>query len=531
MEAVLSPSPAELRLGALRIAPGKITITAVAKRRSARCPSCGVPSQRVHSRYVRRLADLPWHGIPVKVELQSRRFFCGTSGCLHRIFTARLPQTVPCYGRQTRRLRETHRQIAYALGGEAGARLAEVLGLSTSADTLLRRVKQVSAETRKLPTPRYLGVDEWAWKKGKRYGTLLCDLERGCVIDLLPERSAESLAAWLQAHPGVELISRDRSPLFAGGASLGAPDAVQVADRWHLFRNLAEALQKILEQQHARLRRAASAAACGTVPPPASSETAPPRAIERRKQANRQRRLARYQEVVELRERGLAKREIARRVGLDRRTVRGWLEPGSFPERKERAPRQRLLDSYLSYLQQRWEEGVTNAALLFREIRAQGYRGTSCSPLRDLVASWRTRGPPPPGRRRSALASPRQSAWMLVLSAEDRTAEQPQQAYLEQLEALWQEVKELERLAREFIRLFQEHDPGSLGAWLEAADRTPLRGFARGLFSDLKAIRAAMTLPWSNGPTEGHINRLKMLKRQMYGRAGFELLRVRVLTA
>jgi transposase len=420
------------------------------------------------------------------------------------------------------------RQIAHALGGEAGARLAESLGLATSADTLLLRLLEPPAEREEIPTPRCLGVDEWAWRKGKTYGTLLCDLERGCIVDLLPERSSESLAEWLKVHPGVEVISRDRSTLFAEGARLGAPDAIQVADRWHLFRNLTDALQKILERQHARLRRAAVRAARATAPEPQSSEGALPRA-EQRRQATRARRLARYQEVVALNRKGLSHSEIGRLVGIERRTVLRWLQHGSFPERKEHAPKQRLLDPFLPYLQQRWNDGVRNAALLFREIRSQGYRGTSYSQVRDLVASWRTTGPPPPTPVPRALTSVRKCAWILVLPDEKRTPEQ--QAYRDELSALWPEVGELERLAREFIRLFQEHDPRSLGAWLETADKTPLRNFARGLSSDLKAIRAAMTLPWSNGPTEGHINRLKTVKRQMYGRAGFELLRARVLAA
>jgi transposase len=402
-----------------------------------------------------------------------------------------------------------------------------VLGLGTSADALLTRLKQPSADRVELPTPRCLGVDEWAWRKGKTYGTLLCDLERGCIVDLLPERSAESLAEWLRAHPGVEVISRDRSPIFAEGARLGAPQALQVADRWHLFRNLTDALQKILARQHAQLRRAVVQAARSTTPAPQPTESRP-RASEQSKHANRARRLACYDEAIELNRCGVSHREIARRIGRSRRTVIRWLQHGSFPERKERAPRQRLLDPFLPYLWQRWSDGVTNASLLFREIQAQGCRGTSYSLLRDLVAGWRTEGPPPAAPSR-VLCSVRQSAWMLALPEEQRTPEQ--RAFLAELAGQWPEVRELERLAREFIRLFQEHDPQSLGAWLEAADRTQLRNFARGLFSDLKAIRVAMTLPWSNGPTEGHINRLKMVKRQMYGRAGFQLLRARVLAA
>lgn len=540
-EAVLTPSSAELHLDHLSVAPGRITVVAHAKRSFACCPACLEPSRRVHSRYLRHLADLPWHGIPVHIELHTRRFLCDTPGCPRRIFTERLSETTCCRARRTSRLLSAHRLIALALGGEAGARLAEELGLVVSADTLLRRLKAGCTDSHEAPaplTPRCLGVDDWAWRKGQRYGTLLCDLERGHIVDLLPVRSAESLAEWLRRHPGIDVISRDRSGIYAEGAATGAPGAVQVADRFHLFKNLTDALQRILERQHGQLRRAMvnasqeaeqEALAALQAQPTAEPKEQRPSAAARQKQERRARRLACYTEVVKLKKIGLSHGAIARKVGIERRTVIRCLQHGSFPERRDRPRRQHLLDPYLEYIRQRWEEGVTNASQLFREIRERGYRGTSYSQLRDLVQGWRVGpyptkrfGPPP-------LASVRQSAWLLALPEEKRTPDQ--QRYLDSVAEVWPEVRELERLAREFVRFFREKDASTIGLWIHAAERTPLRSFARGLFSDLRAIRAAIELPWSTGPTEGHINRLKTLKRQMYGRAGFELLRARVLAA
>jgi transposase len=264
---------------------------------------------------------------------------------------------VCCYGRRTLRLSAAHWHLAHALGGEAGARLAELLGLAASGDTLLRRLKQSAATIPAFSAPRCLGVDEWAWRKGRTYRTLLCNLERGTIVDLLSERGAESLAERLKAHPGVEVISRDRSPIYAEGAHLGAPDAIQVAGRRHLFRHLTDALQKILERQHARLRRAAAEAARTMAPTPEPKKRRP-RATEQRKQANRARRLARDQEAVDLKAKGWAHCGIARRVGTERRAVRWRLQHGSSPQRTERAPQQRLLAPYLSYLRLRWREGV-----------------------------------------------------------------------------------------------------------------------------------------------------------------------------
>ena len=178
------------------------------------CPECRHASRRIHSRYCRWLNDLPWEGIPVRIELRVRRFFCDTEGCGRRIFTERLPKTVQRYARRTCRLSTALEQIALVLGGSAGSRLAEQLGILASDSSLLRQVRRRAAAAR-VQTPRVLGIDDWAWRKGRRYGTILCDLERGKVVDLLPDRSAESTAQWLRDHPGTEIVSRDRASLYA----------------------------------------------------------------------------------------------------------------------------------------------------------------------------------------------------------------------------------------------------------------------------------------------------------------------------
>ena len=222
----------------------------------SRCPGCGRPSRRVHSRYKRQLADLPWEGVPVSIELRVRRFFCSTDGCSQHIFTERLPNTVRRHARRTYRLSIALDRITLALGGSAGARLAQQLGIVADGSTLLRGLRQ---RTRPFPSssPRVVGIDDWAWRKGQRYGTILCDLERGKVIDLLPDRSADSTGAWLRAHPGIEIVSRDRASLYAEAASKAAPHAVQVADRWHLLRNLTEALVSVLAPHHRVIDQAA----------------------------------------------------------------------------------------------------------------------------------------------------------------------------------------------------------------------------------------------------------------------------------
>ena len=206
---------------------------------------------REHSRYTRRPGDLPCVGRQVHLQLNVRRFFCDNPACQQRTFVERLPGVVRSFARRTTRLAEAQRQIGLALGGEAGTRSATQQAMPVSADTLLRLASH--SELAPAATPKVLGVDDWAWKKGQTYGTILVDLEQRCVVDLLADRTADTLATWLQAHPGVEIISRDRGGSYAEGARRGAPDAVQVADRWHLLANLREALERLLTRKHAAL--------------------------------------------------------------------------------------------------------------------------------------------------------------------------------------------------------------------------------------------------------------------------------------
>jgi transposase len=334
---------------------------------TASCPLCGEVSARPHSRYVRRLADLPCHDQPVRFHLEVRRFFCGNANCRRRIFAERLPAVAAAHARTTVRLDKAHCNIGLALGGEAGARLAARLAMPTSADTLLRRVRR--APLPEHPVPRVLGIDDWARRKGCFYGTILCDLERGRVVDLLPDRSADSVAAWLRAHPGVEIISRDRSGAYAAGSAQGAPEALQVADRWHLLKNVRETIERLLDRKRQRLHQAAQVvlpAVAGAARP--DSVSSPPAPVEPRHssrqaeaiQTRRSRRQERYEHVRQLHLQGLGIREIARRLRLGRGTVRRFVHAEVFPERAIRRAVSRQLDAFTPYLRRRWEEGCHN---------------------------------------------------------------------------------------------------------------------------------------------------------------------------
>jgi transposase len=542
----LLPDHHVLALGDVRLAGDTIAISVSSTSPSSQCPQCCQSSERIHSHYERKLADLPWQGFAVHVRWHSRKFFCDNPLCAQRIFTERLPEVAESYSRKTCRMAKVLFALGLACGGESGARLAGRLGMVVSPDSLLRAIRRGTLPESK--TPRVLGVDDWAFRRGHRYGTILCDLERHRPVDLLPERSSAALADWLKAHPGVEIVSRDRGDYYIKGATEGAPDAVQVTDRWHLLKNLREALVRQADR-HCRQVEAAARAAAATIeadspdPPEENmpsdscdSSSAPVRMTraEQLKQERRARRLKRYRRVIELHAQGVSRQKIARQLGMHRRTVRRFLTADSFPERAERRCR-RKTDPFVEYLRRRWDEGCHKATQLTEELRREGFDG-SYDMVRRRVAKWRCRGPT--AKPTSKQSSPRvgrpssnRVVWLLLKPPAEPSAKE--QALMDSLAEQCPSLEKAAVLAREFAEMVRQRQPQKLPAWIDQARASPdaveLHRFAKGLTDDLPAVTAALSLPWSNGQTEGQVNRLKLIKRQMFGRASFDLLRQRVL--
>lgn len=531
-----------VRITGIRITPEGLTLIAEPQTDGALCPTCGRYSRRVHSRYRRKVQDLPAHGRTVHIHLLLRRFFCDASSCPQGTFAELLPIATP-HARKTIRLVDSLAHIAFTAGGEAGSRLAGELGMRSSGDTLLRLLRHAMAPPCQA-APAVLGVDDFALRRGQVYGTILCDLESHRPVDLLPERSSALFAAWLKEHPGAQIISRDRGGDYAKGAKEGAPDAVQVADRWHLLHNLTDALQRAVDTHQALLSEVTQEVNATLAPAPVEMPTAdsppPPLSLaDQKKQQSRERRMARYRRVWELVGQGMKLRKIARSMRMSRNTVERFVACEQFPERATPTPRPLSIDAFVPYLKQRWEEGCNNAAELWQEIKAKGFVG-SVYIVRRQICRWRrgasirpVRGPRPITASRIVRPSARRIAWLALGHVREPTTQD--QAILAATYRRWPQLAEAAELCRQFASVLKGHDVSSLEAWVQLADEPAILPevgrFAAVLRQDWAAVVEAVRLPWSQGQVEGQINRLKLIKRQMYGRASFDLLRQRVLHA
>src|SRR5215510_9043925 len=544
--ALLPPTWA-VRLTKVTMEQASVQLQLTATAPTAACPRCTVSSSSIHRRYQRHLTDLPWGTRAVHLQLTVRKFFCRNPTCARRMFTERLPNLVAASRRHTQRLVTALGAIGLALGGNAGARLAARLRLPTSPATLLRLVRTAPV----LPPPalQFVGVDEWAWRRGHRYGTILVDLATPRVVDLLPDRSAATIAVWLTQHPTITVVCRDRSELYADGIRRGAPQAVQVVDRFHLVQNLRQALEALLIDRRPALQAAAVGTAMALTQPTDPVPIMPMYRGRRRspKPAPREeaappprhaRWVAIYEAVHTLRTQGTPVTVIARRLDISRPTVYAYLRrdtpPG--PRRLQRRPSARVLTPYLPYLIRRWRDTQADSVRLWREIQALGYTHSARTVCRFITQLRRAAdaGHPPESQgspyTRPQGPSARAVSFAMVCPAAKRSTEV--QTYLDELCQVDTHIARAYTLSQDFFTLVRERQGEALEAWMaEAIDSgvAVLVRFARGLQDDLRAIIAGLTLEWSNGVTEGQIHRLKLLKRQSYGRAGMALLRQRIL--
>ena len=300
--------PDGLHVDELTLDPSGLLLLARTTAAQGVCPACGQRSSRVHSRYWRTLQDLPWQDRAVMWRVEVRRFRC--SHCPGRIFVERIPGLMGSKARRTTRLAKAQTEIGMVLGGEAGARLSRRLSMPVSGDTVLRLIRR--HPPRAYPVPRVVGIDDWAWRRGRRYGTIVCDLERRRVLALLPGRSSAPVRDWLAAHPHIAVVSRDRAGPYAEAARSGAPAAIQVADRWHLLVNASEALRSVVARHQTQIQEAAGHRSSLGIVSPVPVQTPP---LSQRSENRRKR----FDDFLHLQAQGLPILQIANRTGLARK--------------------------------------------------------------------------------------------------------------------------------------------------------------------------------------------------------------------
>ena len=540
LAAPLAPQTPGLRLLRVVRLRSQILLHLTTTHPRASCPYCGTPSTRVHSRYRRTVADLPWGTHTIVLLLHVRKFVCAASTCPYRTFAERLPAVVAPYARRTPPRTATLRALGLALGGQAAARLSQHLWMPTSRDTLLRLVRALPVPA--FTPPAVIGIDEWAYRRGHRYGTLIVDLERQRPIAVLPDRQPATVAAWLRAQPQLRIVCRDRAGGFAQAAAQGAPQAIQVVDRWHLGKNLVAALEKFLLNKRTVLKEAH---ADPTEPTPVSITTLRSPAEIAAGQLRHQRLVDIYHRVHELVTEGVNVAQIANQLQISRRTVYRYAAMTTPPAPQQPGPPLTWLTGrYEAYVLQRWNAGCHNGLQIWRELRDQGHHCSARTVARvlqhlrqdaGLPRSFRAGLPLPPDQQARIIRRLRpytayRTARLFVTQPQERT--NWQQGFLTRLCAADPEIATTQQHIDGFMAMLRERTGQHLEAWLTTVRETgvpALQAFSQSLQEDQAAVQAGLTLQWSNGQTEGQVHRLKLLKRQAYGRAGLPLLRQRVL--
>ena len=513
----------------------EVQIRVISHRESSCCPRCSTLSSAVHSYYRRKPLELPCAGRAVRLILTVKKFFCRAETCPQKIFTERFPAFLLPSSRLTSRLRTVVQAMTGAFNAQGGARLGTQLGFPLARTTFLTSLHR--APIPPVGQVEHVGIDDFAWKRGKRYGTVMVTLDTHKIIDSLPDREAASVQRWLEGHPEGVLLSRDRAEAYADAATWGAPLAQQVADRWHLCKHLGEAIEKFLLREHLQLPQASAQDAGGqteaTLPQPLTSFSATP-AKQGQTQARLLRKWKLYQRVQELHAEGMSLRKIGEAMGLARNTVRQYFrQPPDPPLPTPRPLRARLLDPYEDYLLERWSQGCHNAAQLFREIQEKGFRGANTlvraylGHLRKSTAQGQT---PRSRTQRAEAISPRELRWLLTRKREK--LDQEDQARLDQLLTVSTDVQTVHTLVQSFLEMMRERKGNQVRTWMEQATRcgiAEMKSFVAGREPDYDAVQAGLLWPWSQGPVEGAVNKSKRQKRLMYGRARFKLLRQKLL--
>lgn len=515
---------------------GTLTIQASSAQHASICPVCGFLSDRRHSKYIRAVIDLPASGYQVKVFILSGKYFCDNALCYRKIFTERFSEEINPYCRRFNRCRELLSNLALELGGNKGAAISRLSSLPVSASTILRIIKRQNLPQVKLSSG-IIGIDDWAFKKGNTYGTIIVDLHQNKVIDLLPDREATTVCQWLKEHPEVEVISRDRGGPYSKGAQEGAPQAIQVADRFHLLMNLGDAAKRMFQSMGKNLRELFTL--YNNVNPSTEptleidelkSKSEDPAVTPARDINTNEENQYRFCKVKELFSQGYNIRAISRSLHIARNTIKKYIRMDFLP--KKTGSRSTNFESFQLFLLHESNRGKLYTEL-YSAIVAKGFNGgytQFCSNINELFKNNKII---PASRKIDPVVnkswSPRSLAIMIQKEHKDLGTDD--QKLLELLYSKHPEIKETQQFIHRFKKLFQLKEQGTLRIWLDDVEKSTsfIKRFAKGIQSDFQAVNNAVITTYSNGQVEGQVNRLKNIKRRMYGKAGFELLRRMVI--
>jgi len=500
------------------------------------CPVCQSHTSRIHSHYTRKAADVACGGRQVQLILHVRKFFCTNRDCPRKIFTERLTAFLEPWARVTTRLSQEIEAIGLATCGRLGTRLGSRLSIGTSRTSILRRVMRLANKTTDKVV--HLGVDDFSFRRGRTFGTVLVDLQRHQILDLLADRQKETAAAWMKTHPEITHVSRDRGSEYASAASAGASQAIQVADRFHVAKNLSEAVQQLLARVLLEMKTADQGAEAATqargesLLPIEHWRPAQEESVKLTIATRRAERQERYQQVLGLCEQGLRSQEIALRLGMKARTVREWLHKGVAPDTRPRRKYRSEFDPYAPYVLKRWQEGERSGRQLWREVRFQGYSGSERMVYRFLETLKTTEIVTSAGTARLPHYTSTAAVWLFMRHRDH--LDEIEREDLAAFRLAHASLNTTYQLVQDFLHMMRHREGKRLDTWLSQVQESglpELQSFAQGVEQDKAAVQAGLTLPISNGQVEGQVTKIKLIKRMMYGRAEFPLLRQRVLHA
>jgi transposase len=559
-----------------------LVVSVISTHPTSCCPLCTQASSSVHSYYQRSMRDVPCGGQNIRLVLTVRKFFCRNTDCKRKIFTERFPAFVEPWAKMTIRLCEEIQAIGLSTSGSLGSRLAARLGIDSSWMTVLRRIMDLPTSAAGSVTA--LGIDDFSFRRGRKFGTILVNLDKHQVIDLLADRSSKTAGDWMRCHPEIDYVSRDRGQDYTQGATEGAPQATQISDRFHLVKNLVEAVEKEVSRCYKRLRQAQPPLPTPDLPQADKWRPTPDADVERKRLAHLVDKQDQFEQVKDLLSRGLSPKEIAQQLPIPVRTIYRWQEretcPAHQPPRERRtdkqeqlehikalqlhglsqkeiagrlgigvrtvqrslgrkeseAPsprrkRQSIFDPYAPYVLTRWQQGCRDIPLLWQEIQDQGFKGSIRTMYRFVKTLYQASVPlPAPGV--TDRVSIQKAIWLIARPYEN--LKEVERADLQELCQASPELAALHTLVQSFGQMVRKREGHRFQDWIKQVETSHFRDvqqFARGLQQDKEEVLAALTFVYSNGQVEGQVNKLKLIKRQGYGRAGFPLLRQRVLHA